>query len=272
LSGADLAQRATAQARRFGAEMITQQVVSVRCEDPYRIVQLADGTEVSCYALMLATGMEVRKLEVPGIDPLVGAGVFYGAAMTEAATYRDQEVCIVGGANSAGQGALFFSRYADHVTMLIRGKRLEASMSQYLVDRIEATSNIDAVTRTEVAGVCGSGRLEKIVLRNKDSGEERAVDASAMFIFIGSAPRSEMLAGVVERDDKGFILTGPDLPRNEHGVKGWSLDRDPFLFETSVPGIFAAGDVRSGANRRVAAAVGEGSASTHSIHRYLETV
>jgi thioredoxin reductase (NADPH) len=272
LSGADLAQRATAQARRFGAEMITQQVVGIRCEDPYRIVQLADGSEITCYALMLATGMEVRKLEVQGIEPLVGAGVFYGAAMTEAATYRDQEVCIVGGANSAGQGALFFARYADHVTMLIRREKLESGMSQYLVDRIEATPNIDVVTRTEVAGVCGAERLEKIVLRNKDSGEERAVDASAMFIFIGSAPRSEMLAGVVERDDKGFILTGPDLPRNERGVKGWKLERDPFLFETSVPGIFAAGDVRAGANRRVAAAVGEGSASTHSIHRYLETV
>jgi thioredoxin reductase (NADPH) len=216
--------------------------------------------------------MEVRTLDVSGIEPLVGAGVYYGAAMTEAATYRDCEVCVIGGANSAGQGALFFSRYARRVTMLVRAKDLAAGMSQYLVDRIAATSNIDVVPRVEVSAVRGTGHLEQIILRNVDSGEERAADAAALFIFIGAAPRSEMLAGVVERDEKGFILTGPDLPRTGRGIKGWSLDRDPFLFETSVPGIFAAGDVRSGANQRVAAAVGEGSAATHSIHRYLETV
>jgi len=272
VSGADLAQRATAQARRFGAEMIIQQVTGVRREDPYRIVKLADGSEVSGYAVMLATGMAVRKLDVPGIEPLVGAGVYYGAAMTEAATYRNSEVCIVGGANSAGQGALFFARYARQVTMLARAKELAAGMSQYLVERIAATENIQVVTRVEVSAARGTEHLEQLVLRNVDTGEERVVDAAAMFIFIGTAPRSDMLAGLVQRDEKGFILTGPDLPRNEHGIAGWPLDRDPFLFETSVPGLFAAGDVRSGANRRVAAAVGEGSAATHTIHRYLETV
>jgi thioredoxin reductase (NADPH) len=272
VSGADLAQRATAQARRFGAEMITQRVVGVRCDDPYRMITLADGSEISSYAVMLATGMAVRMFDVPGIEPLVGAGVYYGAAMTEAATYRDCEVCIIGGANSAGQGALFFSRYARRVTMLIRAKELASSMSQYLVERIGVTSNIDVLTRTEVTEARGKDHLEQLVLRNADTGVEREVDASALFIFIGSAPRSEMLADVVERDEKGFILTGPDLPRTEHGVKGWPLDRDPFFFETSIPGIFAAGDVRAGANRRVAAAVGEGSAATHTIHRYLETV
>jgi thioredoxin reductase (NADPH) len=173
---------------------------------------------------------------------------------------------------AADQGALFFSRYADHVTILIRARDLTAAMSQYLIDRIDATPNIDVIPRVEVSAVRGTERLEEIVLRNADTGEERAIHAAAMFIFIGAAPRSKILAGVVERDEKGFILTGPDLPRDERGIKGWTLDRDPFLFETSIPGIFAAGDVRSGANRRVAAAVGEGSAATHSIHRYLETV
>ena len=272
VTGADLAQRATVQARRFGAEIITQEVVGVSRDDPYRVVRLADGREVSCYAVLLATGMAVRKLDLPGIEPLVGAGLYYGAAMTEAAMYRDCEVCIVGGANSAGQGALFFSRYARHVDMLIRAKDLTAAMSQYLVDRIAATANIDVVPRVEVSAVRGTDHLEQIILRNVDSGEERTVHAAALFIFVGAAPRSKMLASVVECDDNGFILTGPDLPRTERGIKGWPLDRDPFLFETSVPGIFAAGDVRSGANRRVAAAVGEGSAVTHTIHRYLETV
>ena len=272
LSGADLAQRAVAQARRFGAELITQQVIGIRREDPYRIVKLADGSEVSCYAVLLATGMAVNKLDVPGIETLIGAGVYYGAAMTEAATYRDCEIYIVGGANSAGQGALFFSRYAKRVTMLIRSKSLVSSMSQYLIDRIDASPNIEVVAHTEVSAVNGTDHLKQIVLRHTETSEEHTVDASALFIFIGAAPRSEMLADMVERDEKGFILTGLDLPQTKNGTKGWLLDRDPFLFETSVPGIFAAGDVRSGANRRVAAAVGEGSAAIYTIHKYLETV
>lgn len=273
VTGADLAQRATAQAKRFGAEMLTaQEVVSIRREDPYRFVKLADGTEISSYAVLLATGMSVRTLEAPGIEPLLGIGVYYGAAMSEAATYRDQHVCIVGGANSAGQGALFFSRYAKKVTMLIRAAGLSPAMSQYLVDRINATANIEVIARVEVSLVRGNAKLEEITLRNVDSGEERALAAAGMFIFIGTAPRSDMVAGLVERDEKGFILTGPDLPRTARGIKGWNLDRDPFLFETNIPGIFAAGDVRSGANRRVAAAVGEGSAAIYTIHKYLETV
>jgi thioredoxin reductase (NADPH) len=273
VTGADLTQRALAQARRFGAEMLTaQEVVSVRREDPYRIVRLADGSEVSAYAVLLATGMTVRTLDVAGLEGLVGVGVHYGAAMSEAAMYRGQDVCIVGGANSAGQGALFFSRYARRVTMLVRSDRLSPPMSQYLVERVAATSNIEVLTRVEVSAVHGREHLERILVRNVDTSEERAIDAAAMFIFIGVAPRSEMLAGVVERDEKGFILTGPDLPRTVRGIKGWTLDRDPFLFETSVPGIFAAGDVRAGANRRVAAAVGEGSAAIFTIQRYLATV
>jgi thioredoxin reductase (NADPH) len=273
VTGADLAQRAVAQARRFGTEILSaQEVKNVRAESPYRILTFADGSEVSAYAVLIATGMAVRKLEVPGIDGLVGAGVYYGAAMTEAAAYRGQDVCVIGGANSAGQGALFFSRYARRVTMLVRAASLGAGMSQYLVDRIEAAPNIDVKTRVEVVAVRGEGHLERVVLRHLDTKEEEEIEQSGMFIFIGAAPRSELVAGLVECDEKGFILTGPDLPRNEHGVRCWTLDRDPFLFETSVPGVFAVGDVRAGANRRVAAAVGEGSAAVHSIHRYLETV
>jgi thioredoxin reductase (NADPH) len=274
VSGADLAQRATIQARRFGTEIVTaQEVKSIRREDPYRIVRFADGSEVSCYAVLLATGMMVRMLDVPGIEPLLGAGVYYGAAASEAAAYRGAHVAVIGGANSAGQGALFFARYAARVTMVVRAAGLEASMSQYLIDRIASTPNVEVLTRYGIASVGGEGHLQHIALRHADTKEVRPLDASAMFIFIGSAPRSDMVAGLVPCDEKGFILTGPDLPRGERGRPvGWALDRDPYLFETAVPGIFAAGDVRAGANRRVAAAVGEGSAAIYSIHRYLETV
>jgi len=273
VTGADLAQRAVAQARRFGAEILTaQEVVGLRREDPYRIVVLADGSEVSAHAVVIATGMEVRKLEVPGIDPLIGIGVYYGAAMTEAATYRQQDVCIVGGANSAGQGALFFSRYARKVTMLVRAPALSPSMSRYLVDRIQATENIESIHGVEVTAVSGTGKLEHVTTKHVDTGAEQTIDAAAMFIFIGVAPRSAMFASTLARDDKGFILTGEDLPRLNGRPRDWTLDRDPYLFETAIPGVFAVGDVRAGANRRVAAAVGEGSASIYLVHRYLQTV
>jgi len=273
ITGADLAQRATAQARRFGAEMLTaQEVVSLRREDPYRIVKLSDGTEISSFTVLISTGMEVKKLEVPGIEPLIGIGVYYGAALSEAATYRGHDICIVGGANSAGQGALFFSRYARKVTMLVRAANLSPSMSMYLVERIQATKNIEVINKVEVASVSGTEKLEHIDVRNVETGKEDRLDASAMFIFIGAAPRSDMVAGVLERDEKGFILTGPDLPRTARGIRSWNLERDPYLFETNIPGVFAAGDIRASANRRVAAAVGEGSAAIYTIHRYLQTV
>jgi thioredoxin reductase (NADPH) len=272
ISGADLAFRAVTQARRFGVEMLTaQSVVAVRREDPYRIVQLADGREVSAYTLVVSTGMAVRTLDVPGIEPLIGTGIYYGAALAEAATYRGQDVCIVGGANSAGQGALFFARTARKVTMLVRASGLKNSMSQYLIDRIEATPTIEVVTGVEVACVRGSSRLEHVVVRRADTKEESTMAAAALFIFIGTAPRSEMLASLVARDEQGYILTGPDVPRTGQSTR-WTLERDPLLFETSLPGVFAAGDVRAGASRRVATAVGEGSAVVHSVHRYLETV
>ncbi len=276
ISGADLARRATTQARRFGAEVLcTQEVASLRREDPYRIVKLADGSEISCYAVVLATGVSVRRLEI-ATEPLLGIGVYYGAALTEAATYRGQDVCIVGGANSAGQGALFFSRYARRVTLLVRGNSLRKSMAQYLVDRIESTANIEVRTGWMVTAVHGTGRLEQIAIRrcinSPENAEESVIEAAAMFIFIGAEPRTQIVSGLIEMDEKGYILTGPDLYRDGRHPRGWSLDRDPYLFETNVPGIFAAGDVRAGSSKRVATAVGEGSAAVGMVHRYLETV
>jgi thioredoxin reductase (NADPH) len=273
ISGGDLAHRALAQARRLGAELLTGvDVVDIRREDPYRFLCLSDGSEVSCYTVLLATGMAVRTLDVPGLEPLVGAGVYYGTAATEAAASKGHDVCVVGGANSAGQGALFFARYARTVTMLVRADTLAKSMSQYLIDRIAATPNIQILTGARLVEARGSGHLEQVVIRLGPTGEERVLDSTAMFIFIGAAPRSEFARQLVELDDKGFILTGPDLPRHGRHPRGWVLDRDPFLFETNVPGVFAAGDVRAGSGRRVATAVGEGSAAIHTVHRYLETV
>lgn len=273
VTGADLAQRAVTQAKRFGAEILTaQEAVSFRREDPYRIITLSDGSEISAYAVVLATGMAVRKLEVEGIEPLQGIGVYYGAAMSEAATYRDKDICIVGGGNSAGQAAMFFTRYARSVTILIRAASLASSMSRYLIDRIEAAPTIKVVPDAEVTSVYGDGKLERVTIRNCKSGETSQLAMSAMFIFIGAAPHSEMAGSFVELDEKGFILTGHDIPKVGNKPRGWMLDRDPFLFETNVPGVFAVGDVRSGANRRVAAAVGEGSASIYMVHRYLQTV
>lgn len=274
VSGADLARRATAQARRFGAELLSaQEVVSIRREDPYRVVRLADGAEVSSYSLILAQGVSVRRLEVPGVDALTGCGVFYGAALSEAATYRGRAVCVVGGANSAGQGALFFSRYASTVTVLARADSLRKSMSQYLVDRIEAAPNIEVLTGVEVAGVQGEHVLERVTVRDADTGREQELEPAALFIFIGSAPHTDMVEDLIALDEKGYVLTGPDIPRLPSGqLAGWSLDRDPYLYETNVPGVFAVGDVRAGSGKRVAAAVGEGSGCVSAVHRYLDTV
>lgn len=273
VTGADLAQRATAQAKRFGAELLTgQSVVGLRRDDPYRIVMLSDGTEVSTYTVVITTGMSAKTLDVPGIERLQGVGVYYGAAMTEAARYRDRDICIVGGANSAGQGALFFSRYVRKVTMLIRPPALLPMMSQYLVDRIQATSNIEVICEVEVSGVHGDTALEAVEITGIHSREQHTVPASAMFIFIGVTPHTDAFETVLERDEAGFILTGTDLPQEHGRPRGWSLGREPFMFETSMPGVFAAGDVRAGSNRRVAAAVGEGSAAIYSVHRYLKTV
>jgi thioredoxin reductase (NADPH) len=273
LSGADLARRATAQAARLGAEILTaQEVTRVRVEDPFRFVTLNDGTELSCKALLIATGVSVRELKVPGIEDLNGAGVYYGAALTEAAHYEGEHVYVIGGANSAGQGAMFFSRYASKVTMLVRGSSLKKGMSQYLVDQIEETANIEVLTRTEVIEVHGKDRLEAITIRNYDTDETCTSPTPAMFIFVGAVPHTELVADVVERNHAGFIITGPDLMRHGRPPKNWRLERDPYLLETSVPGIFAAGDVRHNVVRRVASAVGQGSMAVSFVHQYLETV
>ena len=271
LTGADLSRRATAQ--RFGAEILTaQEAKQVGVEDPYRNVVLSDGTELRCHALLIATGMSVRKLDAPGINAITGAGVYYGAALTEAAHYQGQPIFVVGGANSAGQGAMFFSRYASKVTMLVRGTSIEETMSQYLVDQIAERENIEVLLRTEVVEAHGTNRLESITIRNNDSHEVTTVPAAAMFLFIGAVPHSELVAGVVERNSHGFIITGEDLMLNGRGPKGWAAKRAPYLLETSVPGIFAAGDVRQGSMSRVAAAVGQGGMATSFVHQYLKTV
>jgi thioredoxin reductase (NADPH) len=273
VTGADLAQRATAQARRFGAEVLAgQQVVAVRREDPYRVVVLGDGTELTAYCVVITTGMSARTLDVPGLVPLQGVGVYYGAAMSEAARYRARDICIVGGANSAGQAALFLARYARRVYMLVRADDLLPAMSQYLVDRIRAAPNIEVVPGVEVDAVEGERELTSVTVKSPKTGDRRTIPAAAMFIFIGVRPHSEAFADVLERDSAGFLLTGTDLPQEHGRPRGWPLTREPYAFETNIPGVFAAGDVRSGANRRVAAAVGEGSAAIYSVHRYLRTV
>jgi thioredoxin reductase (NADPH) len=273
LTGGDLARRATVQARRFGAEILTtQEVAQIRRADPFRTVKLADGTELFGRTMLISSGMEVRRLDAPGIADLVGVGVYYGAALTEASTYRNQDVYIVGAGNSAGQGAMFFSRYARKVTLVVRGESLADSMSRYLVDRIRDTENVEVLTKTIVAAVKGSGKLETITLGDPSTGLTKDVPAAALFIFIGAAPRTNFVTDVLERDAQGFILTGRDLIVDGKPPKGWNLSRDPFLFETSIPGIFAAGDVRHGSGKRVAAAVGEGSATVSMVHQYLATV
>ena len=267
VTGAELARRAATQAKRFGVEILVgHPVVGLKHQDPYKVLQLANGEEVACHALMLSSGMAVRELEVPGVEHLLGKGVYYGAALSEAAMYRGQHVFVLGGANSAGQGALFFSRYAKKVTMIVRKPKLLPAMSNYLADRISSVEHIEVIGNSEVVAVHGQDNLEKIDIRNAETGETTTVDASALFIFIGTAPRTEAFSSLVATDEKGFILTGEDIRACQ---KPWPLQRDPLAFETNVPGVFAAGDVRANANRRIAAAVGEGSAAIFSVHQYL---
>lgn len=270
LSGADLARRGVTQARRFGVEILTpQEVVGVRLQDPYRIVQLADGSEISCHALMIATGVSYRRLDVPGCEALTGVGVYYGAAMTEALACAGEEVYIIGGANSAGQAAVYFAKFAKQVTMLVRSQSLTKSMSQYLIDQIEGIPNIQVRTCTVVTEVKGTDQVEGLVLKNLETDTLETVSAQSLFIFIGATPQTDWLQDLVERDERGFILSGPDLMRERQRPQGWTLNRPPFLLETNVPGIFVAGDVRHGSVKRVASGVGEGSIAVQFVHQYL---
>jgi thioredoxin reductase (NADPH) len=273
LSGGDLARRAVVQAQRFGVEILSpQEAVSVRTEGSYRIIKLADDSEISCHALMVASGVQWRRLEVPGIDKLQGAGVYYGGGATEALSCKGEIIYVVGGANSAGQAAMNFSKYAERVVILVRGEGLAATMSQYLIEQIQKTPNIQIWTHASVAEVHGDKRLEEISVLCSDTDKIERVPASSMFIFIGALPRTEWLAGLVQRDERGFILTGPDLMHDGKRPNGWILDRDPFLLETNVAGIFAVGDVRHGSVKRVASGVGEGSVAVQFIHQYLSKV
>jgi thioredoxin reductase (NADPH) len=273
VSGGELARRAVTQAKRLGTEILApQEAVALRAEGNYRILTMRDGSEVTSYAVLLSTGLAWRKLDVPGLERLTGAGVYYGAAMTEAISCRDEHVYVIGGANSAGQGAMYFSRYARHVTMLVRGESLSATMSQYLIDQIAETPNISVVPFTEVTEAHGETQLEAITLSNRRTGESQKVPATALFIFIGAMPCTAWLRGALPLDDHGFLLAGPDLIRDRKRPAGWQLDRDPFLLETGMPGVFVAGDTRAGSVKRVATSVGEGAITVAFVHQYLSQV
>src|SRR6202167_967361 len=273
LSGADLARRAVVQAQRFGVEILApQEAVSVRSEGPYRFIKMVDGNEISCHTMMIATGVQWRRLEAPGIDRLQGAGVYYGGGSTEALSCKGEIVYGIRGAESAGQAAMNFAKYAERVVIVVRGKSLSSTMSQYLIDQIKERPNVQLWANASVAEVHGDTHLEEISFLCSDSNKIDRVQANSMFIFIGALPRTDWLADVVERDERGFILTGPDLVRDGERPKGWGLDRDPFLLETNVPGIFAVGDVRHGSIKRVASGVGEGSVAVQFIHQYLSKV
>lgn len=272
LSGGDLARRAVVQAKRFGVEILSAEATAVKLDGPYRLLQLADGEQLSCHALLVATGVQWRKLNVPGIERLTGAGIYYGAAMTEALNCKDEDVFVVGGANSAGQAAMYFSKYARRVVMLVRGSSLSASMSQYLIDQLKKTPNIQIEFNTTVVEAHGKDHLEAVSIHCATTNETNQVPANALFIMIGAAPNTAWLADVVERDELGFILSGSDLMHEGKRPKGWQLDRDPGLLETSVPGIFVVGDVRHGSVKRVASGVGEGSVAVSFVHQYLSRV
>jgi len=271
VSGGDLARRATTQATRLGAEILTAtSVTQVTTEDNVKVVTLDTGVELRSHAVIISSGMSLRKLSVPGYERYEGAGVFYGAVLSEAATYRDRPVFVIGGANSAGQAAMLFSKYASQVTMVVRGDSLVLKMSQYLIEQIDATPNIDVLTNNQVVEVLGDDRVEKIRLKNTKTEEEIDHEAAAIFIFVGAVPHSDFVADLVAQNDRGFIYTGPDIALAEDVT--WPLERDPFALETNVPGVFAAGDIRHGAIRRVASAVGTGAVAVSLIHQYLDTV
>ena len=271
ISGDDLARRAVLQAKRFGVEILSaQEAKLVSVKGAYRIVRLADDTEISCHAVLIATGASFHTLKMPGADALTGAGIYYGAAYTEAMNYKDQNVFVVGGANSAAQGALYLSRFACKVTVLIRGHQPTAS--KYLVDAMYDNKKIEILLDTDLIELRGANILNQIVIKNTRSGEVQTCDSSALFVFIGVEPQNKIVSDLVLCSNKGYIFTGPDLMLDKKPPQGWRLERDPFLLETSIPGIFAAGDVRYGTNHRVASAVGEGAIAYALIKEYLKTL
>ena len=272
VSGGELARRAVSQAKRFGTEILTQDVKRLTVDGPYRVVEMKDGSRLNTHSLILAMGVQWRQLDIPGMDRLQGSGVYYGGGLTEAISCQDETVFVVGGANSAGQAAMHFARFAKQVVMLIRSESLAASMSQYLIDQIAATPNIEVRYKAELAEVYGGERLEEISIRCGNTGQVERAPASAVFIFIGAEPRTEWLDGTVARDERGFIFTGQELLRDGKRPKGWTLSREPGLLETNVPGVFAAGDVRHGSMKRVASSVGEGAMAVQLVHQYLAKV
>jgi thioredoxin reductase (NADPH) len=273
VSGGERARRSVSQARRFGVEVLAaQEAIGFSDDGPSKTVKLGDGSEVKCRALLIATGVSYRQLQAEGIERFTGAGVYYGAAMTEGESVRNQDVYIVGGANSAGQAAMYFSGFARTVTMLVRGESLSSSMSRYLIDQIEGTDKIRVRTGTEVVEGHGDTRLEKLVIASDDGRTRETVSAAALFIFIGAVPHTDWLGDSVARDERGFILSGPDAVRNGALAPFQLQGRSPFLLETSSPGVFVAGDVRQGSVKRVASAVGEGSMAVMYVHRYFSRV
>ena len=271
VSGSQLTLRARMQAQKFGAELLTtREVVGLEVKGSARGVQFADGGTLGAHSIILATGVTYRQLNAPGLSELTGRGVYYGSALTEASACIDQDVYIVGGANSAGQAAAYLSRHAKSVTVLVRGPSLERSMSYYLIQQIEAIENLSVRCCTEVIRADGDGHLEQLTLRNTANGSTETVDAGMLFVFIGAAPLTDWLDGVVVRDDHGFVVAGPDLSVSGQKPAGWQLDRAPYHLETSVPGVFVAGDARAESAKRVASAVGEGAMAVMLVHRYLE--
>jgi thioredoxin reductase (NADPH) len=271
VSGSQLTDRARRQAHKFGAEILTtRDVVGLDVRGSARVVRFADGGEVVAHSVLLATGIAYTWLEVPGTANLTGRGVFYGSALTEASACAGDEVYVVGGANSAGQAAVFLAQHARKVTMLVRAESLEKSMSYYLIRQISEVPNIEVRMQTEVVEAHGDDHLEALTLCDRTTGDKTRVPAQYLFVFIGAAPRTEWLDGVVQRDERGFVLAGPDLTLNGKRPPGWDLDRDPYFLESSVSGVFAAGDVRANSVKRVASAVGEGAMAIQLIHGYLE--
>lgn len=270
ITGADLARRAVAQAERFGVEILAaRRVARVRADGAYRYAEMDDGDELRCHALLLATGVAWRVLDAPGCPRLVGAGVYYGAAAAEAHAVAEKDVYLLGGGNSAGQAAMLLARNARSVTLLVLEDAIEERMSQYLVDRIRRTPNVHVRTGHTVVEAHGEGRLEKITIQEVATGKTETALANALFVFIGAAPRTEWLEELLERDEDGYVMCGAEMLRDDGPPEGWPLERDPYLLETSVPGIFVAGDVRAGSVKRVASAVGEGSMAVTFVHQYL---